>query len=56
MKRLILTKVDQYIAQALEFERKADSEENPDIKAVFQRQAAAYRKLAADHAKKFDRD
>ena len=56
MKRLILTKVDQYIAQALEFERKADREENSDIKAVFQRQADSYRKLASDHAQKFDHD
>jgi hypothetical protein len=56
MKILILTKVDHYIAKALEFERKADSEENLNIKAVFQRQATSYRKLAADYAKKFDRD
>ena len=56
MKRLILTIVDQWIEHALEFEQKAESEENPKIKAVFQRQAASYRKLAADHAKKIERD
>jgi hypothetical protein len=34
------------------FEWKASREKNPKIKAVFEKQAASYRKLAADHAKR----
>jgi hypothetical protein len=34
----------------------AAREENPKIRAVFEKQAAAYRKLAADLAKKFGLD
>jgi hypothetical protein len=46
----------EYLERALAFERMAAREENPQIRAVFEKQAATYRKLAADRAKKFGLD
>jgi hypothetical protein len=48
--------VAQYVEHALHFERLASDEENPQLKADLEKQAAAYRKLAADRAKKLDLD
>ena len=41
----------EYLEHALNFERMAAEEKNPEIKAVFEKQAAAYRKLIADRCK-----
>jgi hypothetical protein len=41
----------EYLEHALNFERMAAEETNPSIKAVFETQAAAYRKLAAERTK-----
>jgi hypothetical protein len=43
--------VTEYLDHALNFERMATDETNPQIKAVFEKQAATYRKLAAQRAK-----
>jgi hypothetical protein len=45
--------IAEYLERALNFERMAAEETNPQIKAVFEKQAAAYRKLLAERAKKF---
>jgi hypothetical protein len=42
----------QYIDHALTFERMADAEPNQGLKADFERQASAYRRLAAKRAKR----
>ena len=42
----------QYIDHALTFERMADAELNQGLKADLERQAAAYRRLATNHARK----
>jgi hypothetical protein len=42
----------EYLAEAVKFSRMAEEEKNPDVKAAMIKQAAAYRKLAADRAKK----
>jgi hypothetical protein len=42
----------EYLEHALSFERLAAEENNTEIKAQFETQAAAYRKLAADRAAK----
>jgi hypothetical protein len=42
----------QYIEHALTFERMADAEPNKSLKADLERQAAAYRRLAANRARK----
>ena len=47
----IMSKIDECVARAREFERMAGREENLKIKAVFEKQAAASRKAASDHAK-----
>ena len=44
--------IAEYLEQALQFERFAELEDNPQLKADMQKQAAAYRKLAADRSKK----
>jgi len=44
--------IAEYLERALEFERFADLEDNPRLKADLQKQAAAYRKLAAERSKK----
>ena len=41
----------EYLEHALEFERMAAREQNPEIKAQLQKQAEAYRKLAISRAK-----
>ena len=45
--------VAEYLEHALNFERMAAEETNPQIKAVFEKQAAAYRKLAVARTKQF---
>jgi hypothetical protein len=42
----------QYIDHALTFERMADAEPNQGLKADFERQASAYRRLAAQRARR----
>ena len=44
--------IAEYLEHALNFERLASDEQNPKTKAEFEKQAAAYRKLAAERAKK----
>jgi hypothetical protein len=48
--------IAEYLDHALSFERMAADEKNPKIKAVFEKQAAAYRKLAAERTKKLGLD
>jgi hypothetical protein len=43
----------EYLEHALSFERLAAEENNTEIKAQFETQAAAYRKLAADRAARY---
>lgn len=43
--------VADYLENALHFERLADAEANPQLRAAFEKQAAAYRKLATQRAK-----
>jgi hypothetical protein len=43
--------VAEYLEHALSFERMAASENDPQLKANFEKQAAAYRKLATARAK-----
>jgi hypothetical protein len=45
-----------YLEHAIAFERMAADEKNPQIRVVFDKQAAAYRKLAAERAKRFGLD
>ena len=42
----------QYIDHALTFERMAEAEPNQRLKADFERQASAYRRLAAQRARR----
>jgi hypothetical protein len=42
----------QYIDHALTFERMADAEPNRGLKADLERQASAYRRLAAQRARR----
>jgi hypothetical protein len=44
--------VVEYVANAVKFERLATLEERPEFKAVLEKQAAAYRKLAKERAQK----
>ena len=44
--------VAEYVKHALQFERLAAHEKDAALKADLETQAAAYRKLAADRAKK----
>jgi hypothetical protein len=44
--------IAEYLEHALQFERLAAEEPNPDLKAQLAKQAAAYRKLAAERTKK----
>ena len=44
--------VAEYQAQAVTFEKMAAEEQDPKLKAQFEKQAAAYRNLAAERAKK----
>jgi hypothetical protein len=43
----------EYIEHALAFERMAAQEDNQEVRAQFQDQAKAYRKLAAERAAKY---
>jgi hypothetical protein len=43
----------EYLEHALQFERLAAEETNPEIKAQFESQAAAYRKLVVERAAKY---
>ena len=42
--------VAEYLEHALDFERLAAAEKDPELKASLLKQAEAYRKLAADRA------
>ena len=44
--------IAEYLEHALQFERMAADERDATLKADLERQAAAYRKLAAERAKK----
>jgi hypothetical protein len=44
--------IAEYLDHAVQFELLARFEENPKLKADFENQAAAYRKLAAERTKK----
>jgi len=44
--------IAEYLEHALQFERMAADEKNAELKAQLQKQAAAYRKLAAERANK----
>ena len=44
--------IAEYLDKALDFERLAIAENNPELKASLLKQAQAYRKLAADRALK----
>lgn len=48
--------IAEYLEHAQNFERMAAAETNPTIKAVFEKQAATYRKLAADRTKQYGLD
>jgi hypothetical protein len=45
--------LSEYIDHALSFERMALEETDADLKAQFEKQAAAYRKLAAERAARY---
>jgi len=44
--------IAEYIEHALQFERLAAHEQNPEVKEAFEKQAKAYRKIAAERANK----
>ncbi len=44
--------ISEYMADAAKFEQLASLEKNPEFRAQLKKQAAAYRKLAEDRAKK----
>ncbi len=46
----------EYLEKAIAFERMAAQEKDATFKADLEKQAAAYRKLAADRAKKYNID
>jgi hypothetical protein len=48
--------IAEYLDHALNFERLAANETNPAIKVVFEKQAAAYRKLIAERSQRFGLD
>jgi hypothetical protein len=43
--------IAEYLEHAVQFELLARTEENPKLKAELEKQAAAYRKLAAERSK-----
>jgi hypothetical protein len=43
----------EYLEHALQFERLAAQEGNSELKAMFESQAAAYRKLVAERAQRY---
>jgi hypothetical protein len=44
--------IAEYLEHAVQFDLLARTEKNPKLKADFESQAAAYRKLAAERSKK----
>jgi hypothetical protein len=44
--------IAEYLEHALQFERLAAEEPNPELRAQLEKQAAAYRKLATERTKK----
>ena len=44
--------IAEYLERALQFERMAADEKNPELKVQLEKQAAAYRKLAGERANK----
>ena len=44
--------IAEYLAEAAKFDRMANDEKSLDVKIAMQKQAAAYRKLAAERAEK----
>jgi hypothetical protein len=53
---LTMKMIAEYLEHALSFERMAADENNPQIKGVFEKQAASYRKLIASRTKKLGMD
>jgi hypothetical protein len=45
--------LNEYLEHALSFERMAAEENKPEVRAQFERQAAAYRKLAGERAARY---
>jgi hypothetical protein len=45
--------IAEYLEHALNFERMAVEEKNAEVRAQFERQAAAYRKLVVERAAKY---
>jgi hypothetical protein len=45
--------LNEYLDHALSFEHMAAEETNPELKAQFEQQAKAYRKLAAQRAEQY---
>jgi hypothetical protein len=43
----------EYLEHALSFERLAAEENNPELKAQFEKQAEAYRKLVTERAERY---
>ena len=43
----------EYLERALTFEQLAMQENDPEVKSRFEKQAAAYRKLAAERAERY---
>jgi hypothetical protein len=43
----------EYLEHALQFERLAAEESNPELRAQFESQAAAYRKLVAERTERY---
>lgn len=46
--------IAEYLEHALQFERMAAREKNPELKAQLEKQAAAYRKLAGERPRRPD--
>jgi hypothetical protein len=45
--------ITEYLEHALQFERLAAEESNPELKAQFENQAAAYRKLVGERTERY---
>jgi hypothetical protein len=50
--RQLMKMIAEYVEHAHRFEQLAVLENNPELKATLEKQAAAYRKLATERAKK----
>ena len=50
--RLPVKMIAEYLDHAMQFERMAADETNPAVRKQFEKQAAAYRKLASERAAK----